>query len=1119
MKFKKSSKFGRLRACFAGFLVFITILSGVMNIFSGSDRVYAEPLDETNTELEAGEEQRDEESEENNETRVNTQDESNKKDEKSNGDGCKKSLGSLGWLVCPATGKIAEATDWLYDKIEGVLQVDPIPAEDGSPIYEIWKYSRAVTNIVFIIFLLVVIYSQLTGYGISNYGIKKVLPKVIVVAILINLSFLICTLAIDVSNIIGNGIRGVFTSVEEAVLNSTEIPVNAGASMSEVYSAMAGGTALAVGGAMIAFELAEIWMLIPMVLGAIVSVVSGLITIALRQAVVALLVMISPLAIVAYMLPNTESWFKKWKKLLTQMLVFYPMFSLLFGASNLAGFAILAAAKDAFGVILGIAVQMFPLFFSWKLMKMSDTFLGNINSKIQGLAARPLAANRAWADSHRNLSRQKRLDTNRAFLPTTRLNQFLSNRKIAREEEASEIAASVKLRGQAYAANRNYRRNGVPSKEGEEAYERQARNMSYTDAITRHQDNMRTGLGQLEVVKAKASEAQKARLGRLDIMNVKASDHLKMELERGARIDYNNIVGYYDRVKKANYANADLEALNTGNTKHQMHDGVLDDEANIARYRTMKEVMEGKDSDVKYILAGAAHTYDAQSQIMRGKFKNHFDNTEATQDIVNELNTLTKNRQTSANIDAIIAGVRTLNMRGDTDLAWEQLNNVLQYGDAKIGSHALQAISSYCMFDVKGNDPAMRRFGKYINLETAKMFNEADPSERRTRRDISLYEYINGEYINRDEQGNVIYDANGQPEIKKTKKNIEVLLKGTSFKDMERTGIATMEEMIRAASVDLNLDEDGNEIGTFNYEKFKKNEEAVWNAILPNVIGDHFSYLSGSEQIMAMSKGLTGVDVGKHKIDWEGIFGKDVARQLTTEQKKDYIKFLNKRTKTFLGGQVPLQIARTKTDILEAVRNQYALKEAIEHDPTLLDRMSDPAFKMSNEDYKRLEDEYLDDIKREFVDSFKEDALKGFVKMHHKGYQGEAKDGLIQLLDPDALYREYFGRSENNRSRRDNRDEDDDDDGMPVNFGDGTGGLGGPVYNDRRVSIERIFDSYRGLRKLNVNEFWDEVKPIILGSDGGGVFVDSIENRLSQYTDVSALYTEIINQMFGGFGE
>ncbi len=363
------------------------------------------------------------------------------------GDSCKDSLGALGWLVCPTTGKIAEAVDWLYDKIEDILIINPVEATDGSPIYEVWKYIKGITNLVFVIFLLVIIYSQITGIGISNYGLKKALPKLIVAAVLVNLSFLICSLAVDVSNIIGSGLRGVFTSVEESVMTNMA-GATAGASemnlsYAEMFGAMSGGTALAIGGAIIAFETGAIWMLIPVVLGAIVAVVTGLITIALRQAVVALLIMIAPLAIVANILPNVDEWFKKWKKLLIQMLVFYPMFSLLFGASSLAGFAIIASAQDGFGVLLGTAVQIFPLFFSWSLMKMSGTFLGDINAKLRGLTAAPLAASRSFADSRRV---GRKLDTlANGVTPSARLMQYMNKRNALREENirnAAQITAN-----------------------------------------------------------------------------------------------------------------------------------------------------------------------------------------------------------------------------------------------------------------------------------------------------------------------------------------------------------------------------------------------------------------------------------------------------------------------------------------------------------------------------------------------------------------------------------------------------------------------------------------------------------------------------------------------------
>ena len=352
---------------------------------------------------------------------------------------CEDSLGAVAWLVCPSTGKIANAVDWLYEKIEDILVINPVKMEDGEPIYEIWKYARGVTNIVFIILLLVVVYSQITGIGITNYGIKKILPKLIVVAILVNLSFVICSLAVDLSNIVGGGLRGFLTSIEESAMTTMQISSeDYHLSMAHLHTSIAGGGALTIAGIAIAFETGAIWMLIPVILGAIVAVATGLITIAMRQAVVMLLMMIAPLAIVAYMLPNTEKWFKKWRDLFTRMVVFYPMFSLLFGASSLAGGAIIAGSGvDGFGLILGMAVKIFPLFFSWSLMKMSGTFLATVNAKLNSLAAVPLATTRVWANSHREHTRANTLAN--GITPSARLMQYLDKRKALRAEDTKNL--------------------------------------------------------------------------------------------------------------------------------------------------------------------------------------------------------------------------------------------------------------------------------------------------------------------------------------------------------------------------------------------------------------------------------------------------------------------------------------------------------------------------------------------------------------------------------------------------------------------------------------------------------------------------------------------------------
>ena len=58
------------------------------------------------------------------------------------------------------------------------------------------------------------IYSHITSFGISNYGIKKILPRLIIVAILVNISFYICAIAIDLSNIAGQAIQDMFINIE-----------------------------------------------------------------------------------------------------------------------------------------------------------------------------------------------------------------------------------------------------------------------------------------------------------------------------------------------------------------------------------------------------------------------------------------------------------------------------------------------------------------------------------------------------------------------------------------------------------------------------------------------------------------------------------------------------------------------------------------------------------------------------------------------------------------------------------------------------------------------------------------------------------------------------------------
>ena len=559
MAIKKEKTRVLKRVVVACFLVVITFFGVISSVFGNQSFVYAdEPeSEESTTESEnrsnAAENARFSSSQDSgNNSGQTTQNSSSVSMISGDVDAqCKKSFEAIGWLVCPATGKIAEAVDFLYGTIENLLIVKPIKIEDGTPIYEIWKYCRGLTNLVFIIMLLMVIYSQITGLGVSNHGIKRALPRLIVAAVLVNLSFIICSILVDISNIAGNGLRGLFSTIAESAV-STNPALTTSVSAVELLGVLAAGGVFA--GVTLALNPGALYMLVPMLLGMLVSILTGVFTIALRQAAVALLVMIAPLAIVANILPNTENLFRRWKTILIQMLVFYPMFSLLFGASNLAGFAIIASSDNVFGVLLGVTVQVFPLIFSWKLMQMSNTVLGGISFWARGLADGPLMATREWAMSHMIHKRQKTIATGNPYRPSVALLQFMDRRRHQREIETGENIDYIRERAMAQHARSHYRKDGTVSRRGERAYSMQADRMSYQYEVMRDKDNFDKGLGDMG-----RGGAQTERLRRLDVKNVKAAGDLQAEIVRGERIRFDNAVSHFKRLDDARSAHLDEE--------------------------------------------------------------------------------------------------------------------------------------------------------------------------------------------------------------------------------------------------------------------------------------------------------------------------------------------------------------------------------------------------------------------------------------------------------------------------------------------------------------------------------------------------------------------------------
>ncbi len=252
----------------------------------------------------------------------------------------------IGWILCPIIEQSAAISDKAFDLLaDNFLRTDPELFSDKSGTKVAWEIARNLANIMFIIAFLVIILAQVTSYGISNYGIKKMLPRLIIAALAVNVSYYICQFVVDATNILGYELQNMLAGI------SNNLGPSVFGEASKYGAADKGGgflTALAVG--ILASAGIVLLFLAPLggvIMLAIITVVTIIIILLLRKALIVLLIVISPIAFVLYLLPNTEKFFSKWMSMFGKLLMVFPVVGLLFGAGQLASTIILVSGAQS----------------------------------------------------------------------------------------------------------------------------------------------------------------------------------------------------------------------------------------------------------------------------------------------------------------------------------------------------------------------------------------------------------------------------------------------------------------------------------------------------------------------------------------------------------------------------------------------------------------------------------------------------------------------------------------------------------------------------------------------------------------------------------------------------
>lgn len=295
------------------------------------------------------------------------------------GEGPTCAIEGIGWLVCPAMSFLATIGDTALSFLSTTFLETRASIMTDPSLVAAWSTMRTIANAGFVIAFLIIIFSQLTSAGISNYGVKKMLPRLVVAAILVNLSLIICQLAVDLSNILGYSINSFF----QGNMFNIQGDVSGSDGSGNGFGIAVIVTAALAGGITLLFALSA-----PVIIAVVLALLLIVLILIARTALIVLLTVVAPLAFVAYLLPNTEQWFKRWQKMFVALLLVFPMIALVFGASALAARIVYNAADNDLLRLTALGIAAIPLFVIPALLRASINAAGSIGARLSNMSAK-----------------------------------------------------------------------------------------------------------------------------------------------------------------------------------------------------------------------------------------------------------------------------------------------------------------------------------------------------------------------------------------------------------------------------------------------------------------------------------------------------------------------------------------------------------------------------------------------------------------------------------------------------------------------------------------------------------------------------------------------------------
>lgn len=316
---------------------------------------------------------------------------------------------SLSWLICPVLELATSAAQGLDNVIHNLLTLDVAQTfgSSNTGYYTAWNSFRVIATALLVIAGLIMVVSQALGMEILDaYTIRKVLPRLLIAVIGISLSWPLMKFMVGFFNTLGNDVMGLI----QGPFNNVHATVSASTIAITSWPAAILGIGIVAG----LFGPAALLFILSALLAAFIA----FFILIVRQIGVTLAVILAPLAIACFILPNTQKAWNLWRENFMGLLMMFPIVMAFIAIGHVFGLISLAHG-GGLSQIIGLIAYFAPYFLLPLAFRLATGLIANlsgvVNDRGRGLFDRMKNARRNRASEN-----FKKLQNNQRWDPTSK---------------------------------------------------------------------------------------------------------------------------------------------------------------------------------------------------------------------------------------------------------------------------------------------------------------------------------------------------------------------------------------------------------------------------------------------------------------------------------------------------------------------------------------------------------------------------------------------------------------------------------------------------------------------------------------------------------------------------